>query len=189
MTELVTLQQYKAYRNITGNTEDTKLNMLIPAISQLIRTYCGRDFTGYYGTNLVEYFSLKWEQGVIFLRELPIVAVVTVEELTDGSQSAYTTLTASQYIVDTNMDAIYRVEDEVRCDFPVGINAVKVTYKGGYATVPADLQLAACDLVTYYLKEQFLPEKNHASFTIRYNNDQPDFPDHIKRVLDFYRGI
>lgn len=189
MTELVSLAQYKGYRNINGNTDDTKLNMLIPAISKLIRTYCGRDFTSYYASNLIEYHTLKWEQNVVFLKELPIVAVVSVHELTEGSQTAYTLLTSDQYIVDTEMDAIYRIEDQVRTSYPVGINAVKVTYKGGYAEVPADLQLAACDLITYYLKEQYLPEKNHASFTIRYNNDKPDFPDHIKRVLDYYKGV
>jgi hypothetical protein len=187
MTELVTLQQYKAYRNITGSTDDGKLNMVIPSVSKLVRTYCGRDFTSYYATNLTEYHTLKWDVSAIFLRELPIVQVVSVEELTEGSQTAYTILTASQYIVDTNMDAVYRIEDGRPYCFPVGINAVKVVYKAGYSTVPADLQLAVCDLITYYIKEQYLPEKNHASFTIRYNNDKPDFPDHIKRVLDFYR--
>jgi hypothetical protein len=189
MTELVSLAQYKGYRNINGSTDDTKLNMLIPAISKLIRTYCGRDFTGYYTTSLVEYHTLKWFQNVVFLKELPIVEVVSVHELTEGSQTAYTLLTTDQYIVEPEMDAIYRIESEIRTNYPIGINVVKVTYKGGYAEVPADLQLAACDLITYYLKEQYLPEKNHASFTIRYNTDKPDFPDHIKRVLDYYKGV
>lgn len=189
MTELVTLQQYKAYRNISGNTDDGKLNMIIPSTSALVRTYCGRSFTGYYATNLTEYHTLKWDQSVVFLREFPIVQVVSVEELEEGSQTVYSALTASEYIVDTNMDAIYRIEDGKAKYFPTGINAVKVVYKAGYADVPPDLQLAVCDLITYYIKEQYLPEKNHASFTIRHNNDKPDFPDHIKRVLDFYRDM
>jgi len=189
MTELVSLQQYKAYRNIAGSNDDTKLNMLIPAVSKLIRTYCGRDFTDYFSVDKTEYHTLKWFQSAIFVREIPIVSVTSVSELTEGSQTEYTLLTSDQYIVEPEMDAIYRIESEVRTNFPIGINAVKVIYKGGYSAVPADLQLAACDLVTYYVKEQYMPEKNHASFTIRYNNDKPDFPEHIKRVLDFYKDV
>ena len=38
--------------------------------------------------------------------------------------------------------------------FPKGRKAVKVTYKAGYASTPADLKLACFDLVKYYLKDE-----------------------------------
>jgi len=54
MAELVTLNEYKSYRGITGVTDDPKLNVIIPSISKLIRNYCGRSFTEYFATDKVE---------------------------------------------------------------------------------------------------------------------------------------
>jgi hypothetical protein len=189
MAELVTLNEYKSYRGITGVTDDPKLNVIIPSISKLIRNYCGRSFTEYFATDKVEVFSLKIPQNVVFLEEIPIVSVTSVKELASQDEAAtYTTLTSSQYKIDTYYDAIYRIEGSVRQDYPCGINAVEVTYKGGFASTPADLKLAIVDMITYYLKEEHKPEMNHASFTIRNDPSKPQFPEHIKRVLDLYKN-
>lgn len=189
MADLVTLTEYKAYRGIAGSNDDARVGTIIPMVSELVKTYCGRSFIDHYNTDKVEYFTLKWEQSAIFLSELPIKEVVSVQEISAGSQTVYDTLAADKYVVDPEMDAIYRVYGASRVPYPVGINCVKVTYKGGYSAVPADLKLAIFDLITYYWKDQHIPEKNHASFTIRHNTDSPDFPDHIRRVLDMYRDV
>ena len=76
--------------------------------------------------------------------------------------------------------------------FPKGRKAVKVTYRAGYASTPADLKLACFDLVKYYLKDERKQSlsiagaqiRNPVSTTIR---DNIDFPDHIKRILDYYK--
>jgi hypothetical protein len=90
-------------------------------------------------------------------------------------------------MVDNFLEAIYRIEAGRRQDYPEGINSVRVTYKGGYAALPSDLRLAVTDLITYYLKEEWKPEKNQGTFTIRNDGAEPNFPDHIKRVLDLYK--
>lgn len=188
MTDLVTINQYKSFRGVTGNTDDPKLNIIVPSVSNLVKTYCGRTFLDYYNTNKVEYFTLKWKQNIVFLTETPITSIISVEELEESTINTYTTLTASEYVVDDNLSAIYRVDtDATRYDFPVGINAVRVTYRGGYASLPSDLRLAVSDLITYYLKEEHKPEKNHASFTITNPTGKADFPEHIRRVLDMYK--
>lgn len=187
--DLVTVNQYKTYRGISGNTEDTKLNIIVPSVSNLVKNYCGKSFIDFYSTDKVEYFSMKWPQNVLFLMEIPVLQVVSVEEFESEEEgSDYTTLAATQYMVDTHLDAVYRIEGGRRQDFPQGINSVRVTYKGGFATIPLDLRLAVTDLITYYLKEEWKPEKNQGSFTIRNDNAEADFPDHIKRVLDLYRN-
>jgi hypothetical protein len=190
MANLVTKDNYKIYRGISGTNEDPRLDILIPAVSQVVRTYCGRSFIDFYGTNKEEKFSFTWGQPSVFLTEIPIVNIVSVLELNEGSQTDYTTLTSgTHYIVDTTYDAIYRIEDGRAKNWNIGIDAVKVTYRGGYASLPDDLELACFDILTYYLKEQYLPEKNHSSFTIRFNTDKADFPPHIKRILDMYRDV
>ena len=188
MADLVTITAYKGFRGITNTTDDTRLNVIVPSVSNLVKTYCGRSFIDYYSSDKVQEFSIKWPQNVVFLSEIPLVSITSVEEYKNQSEQAdYQTLTSTQYEYDTNLDAVYRIEGGARKDFPMGINSVKVTYKGGYSSLPEDLKLAVIDLITYYLKEEHKPEKNHSSFTIRNNNAEPDFPDHIKRVLDLYR--
>jgi hypothetical protein len=76
--------------------------------------------------------------------------------------------------------------------FPKGRKAVKVVYTSGYATTPEDLKLACFDLVKYYLKDERKERlaiagasiQNNVSTTLRENIG---FPDHIKRILDFYK--
>jgi hypothetical protein len=188
MADLVTINAYKAFRGITGTTDDTRLNVIVPSVSNLVKNYCGRSFIDYYASDKVQTFSIKWPQNVVFLSEIPLVSITSVKEFESETEgAAYITLTADQYRYDTNLDAVYRIDAGYRKDFPQGINSVEVTYKGGYSSLPEDLKLAVIDLITYYLKEEHKPEKNHSSFTIRNVNAEPDFPDHIKRVLDLYR--
>lgn len=189
MTDLITRAEYKTYRGISGANDDGKIDVIISSVSDLVKTYCGRTFLDYHSVDKTENFSFTWEAPSVFLSEIPIVSITSVQELQSGSNSTYDTLTTDQYVVDVTMDAIYRVENGIKQNFPKGVNAVKVVYKGGFASVPNDLKLALYDIVTYYLKEQFIPEKNHSSFTIRQSPEGADFPAHIKRVLDLYRDV
>lgn len=184
---MLTLEEYKDLRGISSTVKDAVTTILLESASKLVRNYCDREFTTYYDTNYVETFSLKWYQNVVFLKEIPIVEVVSVEIL--ESDDTYTALTTSQYKVDTNLDAIYRVESGTRLNYPIGINSVRVTYKAGYSSTPKDLQLAIADLVDYYMDKEWKPEKNHTSFTISNSPDSPAFPPHIKRVLDLYKNV
>ena len=77
--------------------------------------------------------------------------------------------------------------------FPKGSRAVKLVYKGGFASTPADLKLAIFDLITYYLKKEATPKKNIPGMASQ-DNASPsklpaDFPPHIKSILDLYRNI
>ena len=48
MANLVTLQEYKDFAGITGVSEDAKLNVIIPSISQAVKSYCGSSIVDYY---------------------------------------------------------------------------------------------------------------------------------------------
>ena len=58
MANLVTLQNYKDFAGITGVSEDAKLNVIIPSISQAVKSYCGSSIVDYYSTNKTEYFDI-----------------------------------------------------------------------------------------------------------------------------------
>ena len=193
MANLITLATYKTAEGIQATKDDAKLELLIDSVSQLVKTYCNATFVDYYTNAKTEYFNINYNEAFIQLEEGPIVmgddAPVVSERL--DFTSSYTTLTQDQdYYVDTDLDSIYRIGTP----WPKGPGAVKVVYKGGYATVPADLKLAVIDLVTYYHKDEHKARQTIAGASIQNNastsqRNNVAFPDHIKRVLDLYKNF
>lgn len=194
MANLITLAKYKTAEGLQSTKDDAKLELLIESVSQLVKTYCNTTFVDYYTNAKTELFNINYNESFIQLAEGPVVMgndAPTVSERTDFTGS-YTTLTQDvDYYIDTDLDCIYRIGTA----WPKGPGAVKVVYKAGYATIPADLQLAVIDLITYYRKDHHRTARqtiagatveNRSSSSTQNN---PAFPDHIKRVLDLYKNF
>jgi hypothetical protein len=188
VADLISLDEYKEYEGLISTKEDVKLELLIASTSQLVKTYCGNNIIDYYYEDKVEEFSVKWDTDLVQLTESPVVSVSSVEHRQDET-SSYTTMTASDYYVDTNTDSIFRV----RRNWPKGLGAVKVTYRAGYPSTPLDLKLAVIDLVRYYLKNEYKDRQTLSGASIENpassSSSSVAFPDHIKRVLDLYKNI
>jgi len=195
MADLITLQEYKTAEGITQPKEDARLNVLIPSVSQLVKTYCGNSFVDFYSTNKTETFSIEWGTHIVQLTESPINAIVSVQESTSYG-GALTTLTvgAKEYALNNATDCIYRTTSSGYKNWPIGIETVKVVYTAGYTAVPADLKLAVLDLVTYYLKDEHKLRQTIAGASLQNQGsstqrDNVGYPDHIKRVLDLYKNF
>ena len=195
MADLITLQDYKTAEGITQPKDDSRLNILIPSVSQLIKTYCGNSFVDYYSSNKTETFDINWSTHVVQLTETPVNAIVSVQERTNYG-SSYTTLTtgAYEYSLDSSTDSILRTNSAGYQNWPQGVGTVKVVYTAGYSAVPADLKLADLDLVTYYLKDEHKLRQSIAGASLQNQGsstqrDNVGFPDHIKRVLDLYKNF
>ena len=200
MANLVTLQQYKDFAGLKGVGEDAKINVILPAISQAVKTYCGTSFIDFYSSDKTEFFDiLDTSTTAVLVDESPLVSVTQVQERENQSSSYVTLITENsngsgkyEYIVDTALDMIRRTTATGDKAFPKGRKAVKVMYKSGYASTPSDLKLACFDLIKYYLKDERksgltiagATVRNEVSTTLRENIG---FPDHIKRILDFYK--
>ena len=195
MADLITLQDYKTAEGITQPKDDSRLNILIPSVSQLIKTYCGNSFVDYYSSNKTETFDINWSTHVVQLTETPVNAIVSVQERTNYG-SSYTTLTtgAYEYSLDSSTDSILRTNSAGYQNWPQGVGTVKVVYTAGYSAVPADLKLAVLDLITYYLKDEYKLRQSIAGASLQNpgsstQRDNVGFPDHIKRVLDLYKNF
>ena len=192
MANLITVDKYKDLEGISSTKEDTKLDIFVPAVSQLVKTYCGNSIIDFYSTNKVEALSVDWGTHIVQLTESPVNNIVSVQERNNPS-SDYETLTSSDYYLDTTTDSVMRVSGAGYKHWHQGPGAVIVTYTAGYETVPADLQLAVADLITYYLRDEHKARqtlsgatRENAESSIR---NTPAFPDHIKRVLDLYKNF
>ena len=194
MANLITLATYKTAEGIQATKDDAKLELLIDSVSQLVKTYCNATFVDYYTNAKTELFNINYNESFVQLAEGPVVVSEgnepVVSERSDFS-AAYTTLTQDvDYYIDTDLDCIYRMSKS----WPKGPGAVKVVYKAGYGTIPADLKLAVIDLVTYYHKDEHKARQTIAGASIQNQSSSSQrnnvaFPDHIKRVLDLYKNF
>jgi len=201
---LITLADYKTAEGIQSTKDDTKLELLINSVSQLVKTYCATSFVNFYSTaadgeaannTKKETLSINWATNIVQLTECPVVQVHSVKERDDLS-SAYTTLVANQdYYVDLATDSIYRVSSNGTAkNWSNGPGAVEVLYNAGYADCPSDLKLAIIDLITYYHKDEHKARQTIAGASIQNQGSTSQrnnvaFPDHIKRVLDLYKNF
>ena len=196
MADLITLQQYKTAEGISAPKDDARLNVLIPSVSQLVKTYCGNSFVDFFSSNKTETFTLDWGTYIVQLTESPVNSIVSVQERQSYSDS-YATLTtgAYEYALDSATDSILRTLSSGRYkNWPQGVDAVKVVYTAGYSAIPTDLKLAVLDLVTYYLKDEHKQRQSIAGASLQKQgstsqNNNVSFPDHIKRVLDLYKNF
>ena len=200
MANLVTLQQYKDFAGLQGVKTDARINIIIPQVTQIVKTYCGTSLIDYYSSAKTEYFNIIDRLTTrIMLDEGPIVSVTSVQER-DSQADAYITLITEnsdssgkyEYIIDATTDSIIRTTSTGTKNFRIGHKAVKVVYTAGYSVTPADLKLAIFDLIKYYLKVERKARmqiagamvENQVSTSLVNNIG---FPDHIKRILDFYK--
>lgn len=199
--DLITLEEYKEYRNLTNPDKDGKRLLLIKLCSKLIKNYCNRSFIDYVSTDKVEYFDARTDKVV--LNETPLISVTHVKTSDDGGVTQ-TTLTADSadkdgYFVDLQNDTIYSQVEGY--DFLTYVDhphkSLEVSYKAGFVDdegnpeCPIDLKLAMFDLVQYYEDNEKQLQKSIASASV--DNPAPvvssDFPAHIKRILDLYRYL
>ena len=180
--ELITRAEYKTYKEISSTTLDAKIDQLIPRVSELVKTICRRRFNEYVDDAKVEVFNGDFPEFV--LTETPVIAVSAVEYSGDYGQT-YTALTEyADWVLDNNTIVCVGSSRWTR-----QLRGYRVTYTGGYEIIPADLKLAALDIVDYYIRNDaavhthLMPNPNTAQ--IQYVSGT-NFPANIKRVLDLY---
>lgn len=193
MTDLVTLAEYKESEGIASPKEDLRLATIVPAVSQLVKTYCSNSLIDYYSSNKVETFSMDWDTHIAQLTESPVNTIVSVEKRDSVSES-YSTVPTTDYYLDKATDSVLYVTGSTYKNWPKGAGSIKITYTAGYSACPADLKLAVFDLITYYLKDEHKERRTLAGASIQNAGstslrDSVAFPDHIKRVLDLYKNF
>lgn len=193
MANLITLDDYKTAKKITGFGDDVRLEELVTSVSQLVKTYCNNTIIDNYNSAATELFNIMGGETLVQVSKAPIRTDAgnspLVYERTSPTET-YTTLTLNtDYYIDTVTDSVYRIAGAGLRSWPTGVGAVKVVYKSGYYTTPTDLRLAVIDLVKYYHKDEHTTRRTLTGATIENQGtgESKGFPDHIKRILDLYK--
>lgn len=184
--DLITLAEYKTYSGISSTNQDALIAAIIPKVSQLVKSICGRTFLDY-----VDDFKTETKRSLtnnkFIARETPVLNFSSVEFSEDYGKTYVSLVEFTDYVVDTESDTIEIIS------YPYAyysrVNAFLITYNAGYETVPEDLKIAVLDLVQYYLRND---SAVHSSKSANTNTTQIEYisstnlPAHIKRVLDLY---
>jgi hypothetical protein len=164
---LATVANYKAWAGINGTGSDAAITLMLAQAEAMVRRYAGRDMTnGFESSNRTETYNGDGS-AVLQLREWPITTLTTVEER--DRAGTWTTLDADEYRVDTRTGQLYRLGatwGRIVSDFVGGGNnpsfgvspawsadpaSVRVTYTGGYTTIPADIVAVVYLLIDHKL--------------------------------------
>lgn len=181
---LITLDEYKAYKGLTSPTQDAVIEILITSVSKLVKKYCECSFVDYVQNEKIEYFNGGTE--FLILKETPIIEILSVEYSTDYGN----TTVELEEDVDWTLHEGY-VYATLSTGFKKQLKGYTVTYLAGYEELPEDLKLACFDLVTYYLQNDSAVHSTKAPGT---NSVQIEYisttslPAHIRRVLDLYKS-
>lgn len=138
---ITTVSNCKAFRKIEAeNTEhDEGLERLIPAVQQWLEQECQRTFDQ---DTVTEYFHGNDWQDCLILSRPPVVSITNLWD--DPARIYATPISASQYVIDDAEAGIVRLDG---LTFSKGLRNIKITYLGGYAQMPPDLEQAAIEMI------------------------------------------
>jgi hypothetical protein len=197
MNNLITLDEYKTFVGKMKTDDDAKLNVIIPAISNLIQAYIGTSGPLDPLATIMEDIYLDYVTDKIFTKYYPIRELISVSETdrysTDSSVHIPLTQGADYYLIN---DTIIRYPTGP-CGFSYWPNSpgiVTVTYKAGVLDIngdpvstPSDIKLAAMQLVSYYLNKEFIQNRSVMGTSLSTYIDKGGMPAHIARLLDNYK--
>ena len=183
---LVTKAEYKAYAGIKSDNQDAEIDSLIPKVSQLVKTYCGRAFVDWVDEPKVEVFSGGFEKYAV--KEYPVISILSMETSEDYGKTYTSMVEFEDYALDLQDDTLVALATD---GFVQKTNGYKVSYFAGYETLPQDLKLVVFDLITYYIKNDAVSHQQKTNVSgalqLEYLNSS-QFPAHIARVLNLYKA-
>lgn len=140
---ITTVSSCKAFKpGVDGGADtshDAELERIIQAVQAWLEGACERTFEQ--GT-VTEYFSGESFRDRIIVSRPPIVSITN---LWDDLLRVYSTpISNSLYVIEDARAGVVRLDG---LTFQRGINNIKVTYSGGFAVIPEDIEQAAIEMV------------------------------------------
>lgn len=198
MADIITLDEYKAFEGKTKTDDDLKIEVIIPAVTNLIQTYLGTTSPEDPTQEITETIVLDYDTDRLYTQYYPIREVTSIIEYGRdiNDSTVHLPLThASDFIVTD--DYIIRLAGVNRyLWWPSAPGYVVVTYTAGklntdgtVPTVQSDIKLAAIELVSYYLKKEYIQSRSAGGSTYNtYVDTAEGMPPHIAKLLDGYKA-
>jgi hypothetical protein len=139
---ITTVANCKAFRGVeAANQEhDAELERIIPAVQAFLEQECGRVFDQ---AEVTEYFDGEMWASVLLVARPPINSIINLWD--DPTRVFATPFSVGSYDVKDANAGIVRLLDDL--EFSDGQHNIKITYSGGYTSMPFDLEQAAIEMV------------------------------------------
>jgi len=180
---------------LTGTAEDTNLDTLSDRADAAIARWIGFPATStgpwaytVSSATYIHYSGLHFSPRPrwFFLPLRPVVSITTLEEDTTQTETL-ATVASTDYTVDVLSGRVDLLNGDTHGAFLVSHRALKVTYVGGYATIPADITQAGILLIRHWWDRRH--DAGIASSTQDGNTvvrSDLDLPDEVKMLLRPY---
>lgn len=168
---LITAAEFKTWRGISASTYDAQLAVIIPAVQAAMERFCGRVNTGFDQASYTETLDGD-DSPSLFLEATPIATSPAASVTHIADDGTETVISTSDYRINTKTGEVFRLGSrfsfspfdefgEPNLDrsfgysprWSAGRQNWKITYTGGYSTIPADLKMVTYDLVARTLGE------------------------------------
>jgi|CXWL01.1.fsa_nt_gi hypothetical protein len=139
---ITTVASCKTFRGIESDNQehDSELARLIESVQAFLEEECGRVFEA---GDVTEYFDGdEWCRRILVARP-PINSITNIWD--DPARVYATPLVSTTYGAHEAKAGIVRLLDGRR--FSAGQHNIKITYNGGYTSIPLDLEQAAIEMV------------------------------------------
>ena len=188
-TALHTLANLKSFLNFNDSdtSKDSFLNLIITSTDKYCKTYLKRDILETTYTNL-ELNGSGTEDLV-----LPQYQIVSITSLYDDINRAWGSdclIDTDEYVTDLDYWIITLLDDNI---FNKAIKNIKITYKAGYSSVPADLSLSCIFFSSHVFKLSDMGGGRFGKYSqqaldgsISYL-DKKNIPDDVREVWDLYK--
>lgn len=170
---LITLEEYKDYKKTTNDRDDDRWTVIIDSVNELIKAYCNRTFIDHY--NVAQQVTIRPAEGVttLILDEIPIKEIETITE--NGVDISADVLVNKKY-------------GFVNYEFTKD-SVVEISYTGGSPFTPADIRLAALELVDFYVNDEHKSRRTFGGSSIEYHEVSNQWPINIQYILNAHRDV
>lgn len=186
---LVSVADLQVYLDLPPGENDTYHQVLLDTVHMSAFRLMGGRFIKIPSVDFDEVVDIEQARRTLFLAQKPITSITAIDlgEMTsDGTFTSSNTLTTDEYYTDKPSGRIYTRWPGV---WPKGQDIVRVRYKAGFSTVPADLKAAVCRWVSVLLVR--IDAKNYHAIAHSSGNESTSFtleeiPEASARVFEMY---
>jgi len=147
---LVSLDDVKRYyfpdMDKSKSQDDDNIEALIDNITDQFETYCGVD--SFHDNDYTEYIDSKNSQ-YLFVTNTPLNSVASIYDDSDWTWGENTLIDSDDYRIKNGRYLTFKF------GFYEGNENIKITYNGGFATIPGDLKLACIKEVSRAFKNRY----------------------------------
>lgn len=155
---LTTRAAFKAAVEIQGTRYDAAIDAMLPQVTDMLQTLCDRTFAQAAG--IVEYPYIRGNPIMrLFLKRPPVSVALTSFYLSWSWPRVYDATTilveGTDFVVEESTGIVELVVPRFFSGDGTLLKAAKVTYTGGFATIPGDIERAAQEVMDAKLQKAF----------------------------------